>query len=261
MHRAQCTLGDTLGHLGGHPTSIKALVGPPCHKPPEGRLHTGSMLTYCRYVPTVCERGAHHDLGCFPPPRRRSPRRRRRGQQPSRRVLPTELPGVAETFGDELALVTALQLRWRTRLAGHVERALSELPDDLETAVVTAWRATAGELAGVRQVLDAQRATAGPELADALEKARRKDAVLMAAMAGLASPSDPRRPGHDREARSSRRRPRGVPPDRPCRKGTSLPTRPTTPAADPARPRITPRSVGAGVFGVRPGDVTRCARG
>ena len=106
-------------------------------------------------------------------------------------VLPTELPGITETFGDELALVTALQLRWSTRLAGHVELALSELPDDLETAVVTAWRATAGELAGVRQVLDAQRETAGPELADALEKARRKDAVLMAAMAGLASPSDP----------------------------------------------------------------------
>src|SRR6476620_5791567 len=100
-------------------------------------------------------------------------------------ALPTELPGVTETFGDELALVTALQLRWNTRLAGHVERALNELPDDLKTAVVTAWRATAGELVGVRQILDAQRGTAGPELAAALETAGRKDAVLMAAMAGL----------------------------------------------------------------------------
>jgi hypothetical protein len=106
-------------------------------------------------------------------------------------ALPTELPGVTETFGDELSLVTALQLRWNTRLAGHIERALSELPDDLETAVVTAWRATAGELVGVRQILDAQRVSAGPELAAALDTARRKDAVLMAAMAGLASPSDP----------------------------------------------------------------------
>src|SRR6478672_10840697 len=107
-------------------------------------------------------------------------------------VLPTELPGVAETFGDESALVAALQLRWSTRLAGHVERSLMELPDDLETAVVSAWRATADELGGVRVILDAQReAPPTAEMAEAFEKAHRKDAVLMAAMAGLASPSDP----------------------------------------------------------------------
>ncbi len=107
-------------------------------------------------------------------------------------VLPTELPGVTETFGDEVALLAALQLRWSTRLAGHVERALSDLPDDLETAVVAAWRGAADELVGVRQILDAQRERpASPEVAEALEKAHRKDTVLMAAMAGLASPSDP----------------------------------------------------------------------
>jgi hypothetical protein len=107
-------------------------------------------------------------------------------------ALPTELPGVTETFGDESALVAALQLRWSTRLAGHVERSLMDLPDDLETAVVAAWRTTAEELGGVRVILDAQReAPPSAEMAEAFEKAHRKDAVLMAAMAGLASPSDP----------------------------------------------------------------------
>ena len=72
-------------------------------------------------------------------------------------ILPTELPGVTEAFGSDLALLTALQQRWSTRLAGHVERALSDLPDDLETAVVDAWRGAAAELVGVRQILDAQR--------------------------------------------------------------------------------------------------------
>ena len=64
-------------------------------------------------------------------------------------------------------------------------------PDDLETAVVTAWRGAAADMAGVRQILDAQRATpATPELGVALEKARVKEAVLLAAMAGKASASD-----------------------------------------------------------------------
>lgn len=106
-------------------------------------------------------------------------------------TLPMDLPGVAETFGDESALVTALQLRWHTRLAGRIERTLMDGPDDLETAVVTAWRGAAADMAGVRQILDAQRATpATPELGVALEKARVKEAVLLAAMAGRASASD-----------------------------------------------------------------------
>ena len=37
-------------------------------------------------------------------------------------MLPTDLPGVAETFRDDLSLVAALQLRWHTRLAGTIER-------------------------------------------------------------------------------------------------------------------------------------------
>jgi hypothetical protein len=106
-------------------------------------------------------------------------------------VLPMDLPGVAETFGDETALVAALQLRWHTRLAGRIERSLMDRPDDLESAVVSAWRGAATELVGVREILDAHRAApATPEMGAALEKAHAKEAVLLAAMAGRASASD-----------------------------------------------------------------------
>jgi adenine-specific DNA glycosylase len=58
-----------------------------------------------------------------------------------------ELPGVAETFGDELTLLGALQLRWHTRLAGDIERELMGQPMDLEAAVTAAWRKSAGLVA------------------------------------------------------------------------------------------------------------------
>ncbi|MFP5253581.1 MAG: hypothetical protein ACLGH4_07275 [Actinomycetes bacterium] len=106
-------------------------------------------------------------------------------------ILPTDLPGVAETFADDTALVAALQLRWHTRLAGRIERALMEQPMDLEAAVIGAWRRTADELAGVRLILDDAAAhPASAAMADALATARRKDWTLMAAMAGLAGPGD-----------------------------------------------------------------------
>lgn len=106
-------------------------------------------------------------------------------------VLPMDLPGVSETFGDELTLIGALQLRWHTRLAGAIERELMGAPVELEAAVVNAWRKTAGQMAGVRAILD--RYTVEPtsaEMAEVLERAHRKDWTLMAAMAGKASPSD-----------------------------------------------------------------------
>ncbi len=106
-------------------------------------------------------------------------------------TLPMELPGVTETFGDEFHLVAALQLRWHTRLAGHVERALMEQPSDLESAVLSAWRGTASELVGVRRILDALRAApTTPQIGEALATAHRKDAVLLAAMAGKANAGD-----------------------------------------------------------------------
>ncbi len=106
-------------------------------------------------------------------------------------ALPMDLPGVAETFGDEVALLGTLQLRWHTRLAGAIERELMGQPMDLETAVITAWRTTATELAGLRAILDACAAEpTSAEMAEMLDKAHRKDWTLMAAMAGKASPSD-----------------------------------------------------------------------
>ncbi len=63
-------------------------------------------------------------------------------------LLPMDVPGVSETFADELDLLGALQLRWHTRLAGRIERELMRQPMDLEQAVVTAWQATADELPG-----------------------------------------------------------------------------------------------------------------
>ncbi len=108
-------------------------------------------------------------------------------------VLPMELPGVAETFNDDFSVVTALQLRWHTRLSGSIERALMDQPMDLEDAVVGAWRATARELVGVRRILDAYTAHPTSEkMADALTTAHRKDWDLMAAMAGKASVNDER---------------------------------------------------------------------
>jgi hypothetical protein len=106
-------------------------------------------------------------------------------------TLPVDLPGVAETFADDLALIAALQMRWHTRLAGRIERALADQPSDLEPAVLTAWRRTAAELPGVRMVLDAYAADpTSTEMANALATARRKEWVLLAAMAGRASASD-----------------------------------------------------------------------
>ena len=51
-------------------------------------------------------------------------------------VLPMDVDGVAETFGDDLDLLAALQLRWHTRLAGRIEREQMNQPMDLEHAVV-----------------------------------------------------------------------------------------------------------------------------
>jgi hypothetical protein len=94
-------------------------------------------------------------------------------------------------FTDELGLVGALQLRWHTRLAGEIERALDDRPDDLEAAVLTGWRRAATALPGVRTVLDAYGEHPSDErMARALTTARRKDRVLMAAMAGRASAAD-----------------------------------------------------------------------
>ena len=98
--------------------------------------------------------------------------------------LPLDVPGVTETFGDELALLGALQLRWHTRLAGMIERELLDNPSDTDAAAQAAWQRAAEELAGVRAILDAcAENPTSPEMARMLATAHRKDRALMTAMA------------------------------------------------------------------------------
>ena len=93
-------------------------------------------------------------------------------------VLPMDLPGVAETFGDELDLVAALQLRWHTRLAGRIERALAgRSPSTSRPRCVDRLARRRGR-AG-RRPRDprraARRARPPPSSATALRSADRKD--------------------------------------------------------------------------------------
>lgn len=107
-------------------------------------------------------------------------------------VLPLDVDGVAETFGDALTLLGALQLRWHTRLAGHIERELMSQPIDLEQAVVTAWVATANEMPGVRAVIDRHRvAPLDDAMAAAMTTSTAKERTLLAVMAGRAGSNDP----------------------------------------------------------------------
>ncbi|MGY2702274.1 hypothetical protein [Nocardioides sp. HB32] len=105
--------------------------------------------------------------------------------------LPTDVEGVADAFGDELTLLGALQLRWHTRLAGHIERELMHQPMELEDAVVAAWHATADELPGVLAIIDHHRdqPTDGA-MADAMSTSAEKERILLAMMAGRVSAPD-----------------------------------------------------------------------
>jgi hypothetical protein len=106
-------------------------------------------------------------------------------------VLPMDVEGVAETFGDELSLLGALQLRWHTRLAGRIERELMHQPMDLERAVVTAWQATAEELPGIRAIVDHYRhEPRDGAMAEVMEKSAAKERILLAVMAGRVSAHD-----------------------------------------------------------------------
>lgn len=105
--------------------------------------------------------------------------------------LPLDIPGVSETFRDELDLLAALHLKWHARLSGNIERELMAQPMDLESAVAHAWRTTNDELPGVRLVLDryAEFPT-DPEMAAVLSRAQEKEWVGLAAAAGLANTGD-----------------------------------------------------------------------
>lgn len=105
--------------------------------------------------------------------------------------LPLDVEGAREAFGDELDLLGALQLRWHTRLAGRIDRALGSQPLDLDAAVIEAWRATAEELPGTRALLDHHRDhPLDPAMAEALATATAKERTMLAVMAGRAGTQD-----------------------------------------------------------------------
>lgn len=107
-------------------------------------------------------------------------------------VLPLDVDGVQQAFADELDLLGALQLRWHTRLAGQIERSLMSQPIDLEQAVVTAWRATAEELPGIRAIVDRHREhPLDDAMAQALTVATHKEHTWLAVMAGRSGIADP----------------------------------------------------------------------
>lgn len=105
--------------------------------------------------------------------------------------LPLDVDGVREAFDDELDLLGALQLKWHTRLAGRIDRALGSQPMDLEAAVIGAWHETAAELPGVRRVLDHHLEQPLDErMADALATATAKEQSMLAVVAGRAGAQD-----------------------------------------------------------------------
>lgn len=106
-------------------------------------------------------------------------------------LLPMDLPGVEETFHGELDVLAALQLRWHTRLAGHIEQELNAQPMDLESAIVRAWHTTADELPGVRAVLDRYRALpTDEEMSEALARFESKEHLTLAVLAGKGAYAD-----------------------------------------------------------------------
>ena len=108
-------------------------------------------------------------------------------------ILPMQVPGVAENFTDELDLVGALLLKWHARLSGNIERALTREPLNLEAAVASAWRTTAGQMPGVRLVIDrCMGSPATPEMAEAMARAQEAEWVRLAQAAGLANGLDHR---------------------------------------------------------------------
>ena len=105
--------------------------------------------------------------------------------------LPMDVAGVAETFGDEHALLGALTLKWHTRLAGRIEHELMSQPMDLDSAVISAWHETARALPGVLAILDRYRAAPlDAQMADMLEVSAAKQHILLAVMAGHAAVAD-----------------------------------------------------------------------
>ena len=120
--------------------------------------------------------------------------RRRDGQLPFH-----EVDAAYAGFDTPTDLLLAVQMRWHTRLAGHVDRMLADQPMDLRSAVIDAWRSATSDLPGVRVVLDAHKAE------PALRTAQRKELAYLASAAGLAELTDPGAAPIGREIRSAAR--------------------------------------------------------
>lgn len=108
-------------------------------------------------------------------------------------LLPTDVPGVSETFTDDLDLVGALHLRWHQRMVGQIEQHQADRPMDLESAVREGWAAAARSLPGIRLIVDEALAHPVDEpMARALARATLKERAQLAMLAGLASGTDER---------------------------------------------------------------------
>ena len=106
--------------------------------------------------------------------------------------LPTNIPGVSETFRGDLDLIGALWIKWHTRLSGNIERELMAQPLDLEAAVASAWAKTSAEAPGIRMIIDRYtESPSDPEMAVALTKAQEKEWLKLASAAGLSSDESP----------------------------------------------------------------------
>lgn len=103
--------------------------------------------------------------------------------------LPMEVPGVDRTFRDARTLADVLHVRWQAALAGEVERALAEAPEDPEAAVVRAWRRTVRALPGVRMVLDREWETASPVRRETLTRRRAREQQWLAGQSGQPVPA------------------------------------------------------------------------
>lgn len=102
-------------------------------------------------------------------------------------VTPMYVTGAEQTFRDELDLLSALSLKWHTRLSGRLERVMSEEPLDFEGAVIGAWRDNVAELPGVRIALDAALVDGEPEVRKVLGKSQQKERELLALWSGRVS--------------------------------------------------------------------------
>jgi hypothetical protein len=121
--------------------------------------------------------------------------------------------GARDAFASETEALFELQMTWFQRLAGHVDRLISEGTESPELVAVTAWVSAAADLPGVRALLDAHRDE------PALRKAYAKELGYLAMSAGV--------PVHGQEALARGRRIQD--------------SARATVAALPARPAETPR--------------------